>query len=210
MNGRKLTRIFFARPTLTVAKELLGKFLVRKIGGKIIKAIITETEAYKGPKDLASHASRGRTKRTEIMFGPPGFAYIYLIYGMYYCLNIVTETEGYPAAVLIRGAAVLNPKLQTTLVAERSSLWGTPSYELLTNLDGPGKLCRFLKIDKALNGEDITRSGELWLEDKGVKINETGVKTAKRIGVDYAGQYKDKLWRFLLKKLNPRFISVLV
>jgi len=168
-----LTRTFFNRPTLKVAKELLGKFLVRKIGGKIIKAMITETEAYCGPKDLACHASKGRTKRTEVMFGPAGHAYVYLIYGMYYCLNIVTEDEGYPAAVLIRAVDA-------------------------AGVNGPGKLCRFFKIDKTFNGEDLIKSKRLWIEE-GIKIKPEQIKRSKRIGVDYAGEYKDKPWRFFLK-----------
>jgi DNA-3-methyladenine glycosylase len=173
MSQRKLTRTFFNRPTLKVAKELLGKFLVRKVGGKVIRAMITETEAYCGPKDLACHASKGRTKRTEVMFGPAGHAYVYLIYGMYYCLNIVTEDEGYPAAVLIRAVDA-------------------------TGVNGPGKLCRFFKIDKAFNGEDLIKSKRLWVEE-GIKIKRGQIKRSKRIGVDYAGEYKDKLWRFFLK-----------
>lgn len=168
-----MTRTFFNRPTLKVAKELLGKFLVRKIGGKIIKAMITETEAYCGPKDLACHASKGRTKRTEVMFGPAGHAYVYLIYGMYYCLNIVTEDEGYPAAVLIRAVDA-------------------------AGVNGPGKLCRFFKIDKTFNGEDLIKSKRLWIEE-GIKIKPEQIKRSKRIGVDYAGEYKDKPWRFFLK-----------
>ncbi len=181
MAGKKISREFFERPTLKVAKELLGKFLIRRTGGRKIVATITETEAYCGPKDLASHASRGpawpagrRTKRTEVMFGPAGYAYIYLIYGMYYCLNIVTEAEGYPAAVLIRavGAAGAN---------------------------GPGKLCRFLKIDETLNGEDLIKSNKLWIEG-GIELKPRQIGRSKRIGVDYAGLYKNKLWRFFVKR----------
>src|SRR3989338_6779978 len=134
----KLKRIFFNRNTVTVAKDLLGKYLVRRIGRKIIAAKITETEAYCGQNDLACHASKGITPRTKVMFGPPGHAYIYLIYGMYHCLNIVTEKEGYPSAVLIRGCELAN---------------------------GPGKICRELKIDKTLNGVDMFKSRELWIED---------------------------------------------
>ncbi len=180
MKSRRLSRNFFVRPTLIVARELLGKILIRKIGPtsprlrrasrKIIRAMITETEAYCGPRDLASHASKGRTKRTEIMFGPPGHAYVYLIYGMYYCLNIVTEAENYPAAVLIRAVDAVG-------------------------VNGPGKLCRFLKIDKTLNGEDTIKSRRLWIED-GKELKPRQIGRAKRIGVDYAGPYKDKLWRF--------------
>jgi DNA-3-methyladenine glycosylase len=173
MSQKKLTRTFFNRATLKVARELLGKFLVRRIGGKVIRAIITETEAYRGPKDLACHASKGRTKRTEVMFGPAGHAYVYLIYGMYYCLNIVTEAEDYPAAVLIRAVDA-------------------------AGVNGPGKLCRFFKIDKTFNGEDLIKSKRLWVEE-GITIKPGQIKRSKRIGVDYAGKYKDKLWRFFLK-----------
>lgn len=155
-----------------MARELLGKYLVRKIGSKIVRAKITETEAYCGPHDLACHASKGMTPRTKVMFGPPGHAYIYLIYGMYHCLNIVTEKEGNPSAVLIRGLE-------------------------LDGMDGPGKLCRGLKIDKTLNGIDICGSRYLWIEN-GAKVPKNKIKKSKRIGVDYAGKWKDKLWRFYL------------
>lgn len=169
----KLNREFFNRNTVIVAQNLLGKYLVRKIGRKIIKAKITETEAYCGPTDLACHASKGMTPRTKVMFGPPGHAYVYLIYGMYHCLNIVTEKEGYPAAVLLRGVE-------------------------LEGMNGPGKLCRGLKIDKKLNEVDICSSRELWFEE-GERVSKNRVKSSKRIGVEYAGKWKDKLWRFSLK-----------
>lgn len=169
----KLTRKFFNRSTLTVAKELLGKFLVRKIGKKIITAMITETEAYCGPNDLASHASRGRTKRTMVMFGPPGHVYVYLIYGMYHCFNIVTEKEDYPAAVLIRAVDAIG-------------------------INGPGKLCRYFQINHSLNLKDLTVSKRLWVEDHKIKIKPSQIKRSPRIGVGYAGPYKDKLWRFIL------------
>jgi DNA-3-methyladenine glycosylase len=176
MRRRRLSRKFFVRPTPIVARELLGKVLVRKISRKEIRTMITETEAYCGPRDLASHASKGRTKRTEIMFGPPGFAYVYLIYGVYYCLNIVTETEGYPAAVLIRAVDA-------------------------DGVNGPGKLCRFLKIDKALNGEDTIKSSKLWIED-GTQLKPAQIGRAKRIGIDYAGPWKDRLWRFFIRSIS--------
>ncbi len=172
MRKRKLSRKFFNRPTLIVAKELLGKFLVRKVGGKIISGIVTETEAYCGPDDKACHAHKGRTKRTEVMFGLPGHAYVYLIYGIYNCLNVVTEKKGYPAAVLIRG-------VKTEL-----------------NLNGPGKVCREFGIDRRLNGEDISQSQNLWFEDRGVELKPGQIKKGKRIGIDYAGEYRKKQWRF--------------
>jgi len=167
----KLKKEFYNQPTLRVAQQLLGKFLVRKINNKKIIGKITETEAYIGFKDKASHASRGITERTKLMYGPPGHAYIYLIYGMYNCLNFVTEREGYPAAVLIRGVESIN---------------------------GPGKLCREFKIDKNLNGINLA-SQELWVEDRGEIIKPSQIKRAPRVGIDYAQEYKDKLWRFIVK-----------
>jgi|SRR3989344_3716335 len=182
---KRLTRDFFNRTTLTVAKQLLGKFLVRRIGRKTTAGMITKTEAYCGPRDLASHASRGRTPRTEIMFGPPGCAYIYLVYGMYHCFNIVTERDGYPAAVLIR-SVVLN----LTTFQHSQECWNV--------VRGPGKVCRHFKIKKSLNKEDLTTSKKLWLEDRGVQVKPSQIKRGKRIGIDYAGPYKNKLWRFIL------------
>ena len=171
--NKRLDRKFFERKTLVVARDLIGKLLVRKIGPTIYRAQITETEAYFGPNDLASHASKGLTPRTKPMFGPAGYSYVYLIYGMYHCLNVVTEKAGYPAAVLIRGVM------------------------LEKHHDGPGKLCRELKIDKKLNEIDMTTNKELWFEDDGAKIGR--IKKTPRIRVDYAGEYKDKPWRFVLE-----------
>lgn len=173
----RLKRKFFNRNTVVIAKELLGKYLCRRINpstssgqvARIIRVKITETEAYCGSKDKASHASKGLTPRTKLMFGPPGYAYIYMIYGMYHCLNVVTEKEGYPAAVLIRG---------------------------IEDIKGPGKVCRELKIDKKLNGANLIKSKELWLENSREKLSLSKIKKGKRIGIDYAGKYRDKLWRF--------------
>lgn len=170
---KRLNREFFERPTVSVARELLGKFLVRRIGKKIIKARIIETEAYCGINDLACHASRSLTERTKVMFGPAGFFYVYMIYGMYHCLNIVTEKEGNPSAALIRA-----------LDCE--------------NCDGPGKLCRELKIDRKFNAVDLTKSNSLWVEGSKIRVKRSQIKKGKRIGVDYAGKWKDKLWRFWL------------
>ena len=174
----RLRQKFFNRDTVIVAKELLGKHLCRKINGKVVIAKITETEAYCGQSDLANHASKGLTERTKIMFGPPGRAYVYLIYGMHHCLNVVTEKKGCPAAVLIRTA-------ETTDKLKISNL----------KLNGPGKLCRELKIDRKLNGVDLCKSNNLWIKDGGKPAK---IKKGKRIGVDYAGKWKDKLWRFYI------------
>lgn len=215
MFAQKLSRSFFNRPTLRVARDLLGKFLVRKIGRKVIIAMITETEAYCGPNDLASHASRGRTARTEVMFGPPGHAYVYLIYGMYHCLNVVTEREGCPAAVLIRSCE-LKQQPNSKFPAYRIGRQLTNSrqfpnskfqfrnlkpitYNLKPNSSGPGKLCRHLQVDRSLNKEDLIISRRLWFEDRGVQIKPGQIKRVPRVGVDYAGKYKNKLWRLVLK-----------
>lgn len=164
----KLLRSFYLRPTVEAARDLLGKFLVHNVAGKILAAEIIETEAYAGFRDKASHASGGETPRSKIMFGPAGFAYVYLIYGMYYCLNIVTEREGFPAAVLIRGLDYLDA-------------------------DGPGKLCRAFGITRQnSNGLDMTQD-VLWVEDRGLRRK---IRSGKRIGVDYAGDCADWPWRF--------------
>ena len=183
----KLPRSFYIRSTLKITQELLGKFLVRKIGRKKIVGMIVETEAYVGFKDLASHASRGKTPRTAVMYGPAGHIYVYLVYGMYFCLNIVTERKGYPAAVLIRATEPV-----------KSSRGRKASPPLLRTASGPGKVCQYFKIDKQLNGEDVC-GRKLWIEDRGVKIAKKDIMKAKRVGVDYAGKYKNKLWRFYIK-----------
>ncbi|MEK7121299.1 MAG: DNA-3-methyladenine glycosylase [Patescibacteria group bacterium] len=195
---KRLDRKFFERPTVKVARELIGKLLVRKMGRKILKVRITETEAYCGIGDLACHASKGLTERTKVMFGPAGFSYVYMIYGMYHCLNIVTEKEGNPAAVLIRGAEVSSIKYQVLRKTKNKSQSLIHNTKYLILLNGPGKLCRELKIDKALNNVDVTKSDLLWIEDSEVEIKKSQIKKDKRIGVDYAGKWKDKLWHFSL------------
>jgi DNA-3-methyladenine glycosylase len=178
-----LTREFFDRPTLKVAQELLGKVLIRETSNGLLHARIVDVEAYVGPEDKACHASKGRTKRTEIMFGPPGFTYVYLIYGMYYCLNLVTEQEEYPAAILIRGLEVH----EETNVGISS-----------VRIDGPGRVCRFLEIDRTDNGIDATLGATLWIEDRGRNHSKTHIHTLPRIGVAYAGEWAKKPWRFCL------------
>lgn len=168
-----LNSSFFNRFTLCVAQEILGKFLVCKKANESISAMITEVEAYVGPKDKASHASRGRTPRTEMMFGNPGYWYVYLIYGMHYCVNIVTEQKDHPAAILIR-------KVQ--------------------GVSGPGRVAKYFGIDKRFNAKRATRGNCLWIEDRGVQFKPRQIGRGKRIGVDYAGKWKDKKWRFFIKK----------
>jgi DNA-3-methyladenine glycosylase len=184
----RLSRSFYSRSALEVAPDLIGKVLVRRLGKKKLSGKIVETEAYAGPHDLACHASKGHTPRTSIMFGAPGHAYVYMIYGFYFCLNVVTEPVGYPAAVLIRA---VEPIESLDLMREFRN---NPERE--TNIaSGPGKLCMAMSIDKQLNGADLLGS-ELWIEDR--KLGSGPIRTSPRVGVDYAGEYKDKPWRFYL------------
>jgi len=191
---RKLGRSFFAKPTLTVAQELLGKYLVRRIGNEILAGKIVETEAYIGPYDKASHAFGGKiTKRNEVEYKKGGFCYIYLVYGMYWQFNITTYLEGKPECVLIRA-------LEPVDINKNYKL-----SELKKIANGPGKLCRWLKLDKSFYGEDLTKSKRLWMEDRGEVIKKQQIIKAKRIGIDYAEEWAQKLWRFYIK--DNEFIS---
>ncbi|MCX7706723.1 MAG: DNA-3-methyladenine glycosylase, partial [Anaerolineae bacterium] len=173
-HGVRLERAFYARPSVTVARELLGQRLVRVLDdGQRLSGLICETEAYGGPDDEASHAYR-RTQRSAIMYGPPGHAYVYFIYGMHYCLNVVTELDGVPGAVLIRG---LFP--QEGLDTIRARRRGVPDARLC---DGPGKVCQALGITLAQNGLDLTSSTELFVEVS-VPVATQQVVITPRIGV---------------------------
>jgi DNA-3-methyladenine glycosylase len=185
----RLSRSFYDQATVLVAQRLLGTFLVHRHPDGMTAGKIVETEAYIGPEDKASHASRGRTPRSAIMFGPAGFAYVYLIYGMHHCLNVVTETEGYPAAVLIRA---VEPVAGIEVMRARR---GILDVRHLTN--GPGKVCQAFAIDRSLNGTDMC-GDTLYVEDHGDLPSDIVVTT--RVGVDYAGPWKDKLWRFYIAK----------
>jgi len=165
---------FFDRPTLEVARDLLGKLLVRETGGRRLAGRLVEVEAYCGPDDLAAHSSRGLTPRTSVMYGPPGRAYVYLVYGMHHCLNFVTREEGVPHAVLVRA---LEPEPGTG------------------RCSGPGLVCRALEIDLSLNGAPL-RPPDLYLVDDGFQAAE--VHQTPRVGVDYSGEWRDLPWRFCL------------
>lgn len=174
---------FFNRPTLEVARDLLGKTLMRRFPDGTTRALrITEVEAYDGPDDKASHASKGRTPRTEVMFGESGHFYIYLCYGLHWMLNIVTGPKDYPAALLIRG---------------------------VEGITGPARLTKALKIDRSLNTLPATEDSGLWFEDRGEKVGK--VKSTKRIGVDYAGkEWAGREWRFVMEdtKQNRRRVKI--
>ena len=173
---KKLPRSFYARAdTLAVARELIGMHLIHEAGGTRRVGRIVETEAYRGPEDLAAHSSRGRTPRTEVMFGPPGHAYVYFIYGFWNCMNIVTSAEGTPHAVLLRA---LEPVAGIT-----DKTWG------------PGLLCRAMQIDRTLNGADLCGT-RLWLERPPGRAGKAPIGRSTRIGVDYAGVWARRPWRF--------------
>ena len=173
-----LPRTFYDRDTVTVARELLGKHLVLRSGGVERVGRIVETEAYLGPHDLAAHSARGRTARTEVMFGPPGYAYVYLIYGMHWCMNVVTQAEGHASAVLLRALE--------------------PVHNLEGRSQGPGLLCRAMGIDKRLQGHDLC-SAEFHIAEPDGPPPRISIVRRPRIGVDYAGHWAKRLLRFYVR-----------
>ena len=189
-------RTFYDRDTVRMARDLLGQLLVRMLpGGEALVCRITETEAYVGRMDKACHAyGYKRTPRTETLFAPPGTAYIYLIYGMYHCLNFVTEPEGEPSAVLIRGA---KPVQNGDIIAKNRfgrKMDELTSYQKKNFLNGPGKLCKGLRLTRAENGLDLTD------RDSGLYVcpgpAPAEIFVGKRIGIDYAQEARDFPWRF--------------
>src|SRR2546428_300787 len=180
---RKLGRTFYDRDTIVVARELLGKYVVHQSRGVKRIGRIVEVEAYLGPHDLAAHSARGLTDRTKVMFGPPGHAYVYFIYGMYYCMNVVTEREGHASAVLLRALE--------------------PVKNLEGRTQGPGLLCKAMGIDKRLNGRDL-ESDNFFIAAPAAAEPFTIVKRP-RVGVDYARHWAKKHLRFYIKD-NP-FVS---
>jgi DNA-3-methyladenine glycosylase len=174
---RRLPRRFYDRNTILVAQELLGKYLVHLSQGVERIGRIVEVEAYLGPHDLAAHSARGRTARTEVMFGPPGHAYVYLIYGMHCCMNVVTQEEGHASAVLLRAVE--------------------PVQNVEGRTSGPGLLCRAMDIDRRLNAHDLL-SDDFYIAALSGVAPVTIVRRP-RIGVDYAGHWAKRLLRFYVK-----------
>lgn len=193
-----LARSFYNRPTLTVARELIGARLVRILNGVKLVGLITETEAYISEKDLACHAKAGRTARTAVMYGEAGHAYVYFTYGNHWMLNAVTEPEGFPAAVLIRA---IQPIEGVEVMLERRN--GRDTF-------GPGKLCQALGVTKSENGVDLTdESGGLWIEE-GVKVPNSLVTKGPRVGLNNTPEpWLSKPWRFLVKGhvIASRFLA---
>jgi len=182
-----LTHAFFSRDTLTVARELLGKRLVRCCKGQRLSGMVVETEAYLGASDSASHAFRGQTPRNAVMFGPAGAAYVYLVYGMHHMLNVTTEAEGVAGAVLLRAIMPLEG------IDKMTALRGGPRRSLA---DGPGKLCRALGVDLSLYGIDLTRGERLWFETYR-DVPSADIVCAPRVGIAYAAPADRRApWRF--------------
>lgn len=201
---KKLPRNFYSKDTISIAKNLLGKILVHDINGKQLSGRIVETEAYKGITDKAAHSYMNRrTKRTEVMYGPCGFSYVFMIYGMYYCFNVVTEAEGIPEAVLIRA---LEPvccidEMSFNRYNKKFEHLNKTQIKNLTN--GPGKLCKALLINKEQNKKDLCNSNLYIAEDD---FRDFKIKSTKRIGIDYAEDAADYPWRFYIE--NNSYISV--
>jgi DNA-3-methyladenine glycosylase len=181
---------FYQRPTLEVARDLLGRTLVRMLDGQRLGGRVSEVEAYVGEADLASHAARGPSARNRSMYGPGGLAYVYLIYGLHHCLNVVTEAAGFPAAVLIRA---LEPSAGVDVMQANRAGWPLRSLT-----DGPAKLCQALAIDRRLDGHNLTAGIELWLEE-GEPVPDAAVQTTPRINVGGDQQARSVPWRFVVK-----------
>ncbi|MCX7885174.1 MAG: DNA-3-methyladenine glycosylase [Caloramator sp.] len=195
---KKIDRNFYNRDTLIVAKELLGKYIVNKN----IVGMIVETEAYIGPIDKASHSyNYRRTERNEAMYGPPGYAYVYMIYGKNFCLNIVTEEIEKPCAVLIRALEPISGLNEMSLNRYDKAFNELSNREIINLTNGPSKLCSALKIDKSFNKKDICSKNFYVAEG----ISGFDIKEAKRINIDYAEEAKDFLWRFYIK--GNKFVS---
>jgi DNA-3-methyladenine glycosylase len=180
---RKLPRSFYDRDTIVVARELLGKYLIHAMCGVERIGRIVEVEAYLGPHDLAAHSAKGLTERTKVMFGPPGHAYIYLIYGMYLCMNVVTERKGHASAVLLRAIE--------------------PVKNIEGRTQGPGLLCKAMSINKHLNAHDLL-SDDFYIAAP-TKTERFMIVKRPRVGVDYAGYWAKRCLRFYIKG-NP-FVS---
>jgi DNA-3-methyladenine glycosylase len=192
VSGRALPRSFYLQPTLRVARALLGKTLVHETADGVTAGRIVEVEAYRGPADRAAHSAGGRrTARNEVMYGPPGHAYVYFIYGMHFCVNVVCQAAGVPEAVLVRA---LEPVEGEALMRRRRGLPDAPAARLCR---GPGALCRALGITRSENGADLVR-GALRVLDGGGPSARAVVRTA-RIGVDYAGADALRPWRFTVR-----------
>lgn len=211
--GARLPREFFTRDGITVARELLGKILVHETPAGLVRGVITEVESYMGETDKGSHAYGGRrTERTEPMYHIGGTSYVYLIYGMYHCMNIAAMTDGIPQAVLLRSVEPADEESRRRMISlrlaerNRKRRGDTPVTEgscpasLARHLaDGPGKLCVAMGITRADNAIDMAESGSFYVTE-GIRVREGQIRAGKRIGIDYAEEAAEYLWRFYVCK----------
>lgn len=198
---KKLTREFYQHDTLETAKDVLGKYIVHNINGIELIGRIVEAEAYIGPGDKAAHSyNYRRTKRNEVMYGPPGFAYIFIIYGMHYCMNIVMGNSDHPEAILIRALEPIKG-LDTMAINRYGKKYGELNKTQKNNLtNGPGKLCKAMEIDVSNNGDDLC-GNYLYLESDDAPQN-LAIKSSPRVNIDYAEEARFYPWRFFIKG-NP-------
>jgi DNA-3-methyladenine glycosylase len=193
----RLMRDFFNPPTLQVARDVLGKRLVRVVDGVRLAGFITEVEAYRGEEDLGCHARAGRTRRTQVMYGPPGYAYVYFTYGMHWMLNFVTEAEGFPAALLVRA---VQPSEGLAQLGERRA--GRPPAHWT---DGPAKLCQAFQLDGRQNGLDLCGQQQMLFLEDGEPVPDECVTNAPRVGLYTVPEpWKSIPWRFCIKEWRQR------
>ena len=189
---------FYNRSAIDVANDLLGKVLVREVDGRILKGKIVETDSYIGAIDKACHAYNGRrTKRTEILYSDCGVAYVYFIYGLYHCFNVVTNEKDVAEAVLIRAIEPLNEFDYISQVRYKKQFKELSKTQIKNLTNGPSKLCLAYLIDKDLNGDKLYEQGKIYLEES--EENDFEIVKTKRSGIDYAEEAKDFLWRFYIK-----------
>ena len=198
----KLDRSFYLKDTVTVATQLLGKLLVHEMDGKMMSGIIVETEAYLGTEDRAAHSFGGRrTPRNEAMYSLGGHAYIYFIYGMYYCFNVVTGHKGVPEAVLVRALEPVEGLDFMAAARYKKDYASLRTRQRINLTNGPGKLCMALNIDRSLNGEDLSGI-RIYIEDR---TETPEICSSKRIGIDYAGEDRDLPLRFYIQ--SNKYVS---
>ncbi len=203
----KLDRKFYKKDAIELSKALLGKYLIHHINGETMIGKIVETEAYMGFHDKGAHTYNGRrTPRTEVMYGEEGHAYVYFIYGMYHCLNVVAAEKEIAQAVLIRALEPIEGLNKMALYRFNKPLSELKKHKIFNLTNGPGKLCKAFNITKDMNGEDLTNNELYICENKDCK-ESFDIIAAKRIGIDYAEEAKDYLWRFYIK--GNKYVSIL-
>lgn len=198
-----LNKSFYSVDALVLSKKLLGKVLVNEVNGKVIKGIIVETESYIGAIDKASHAYGGRrTKRTETLYGEPGIVYVYSIYGMYFCFNVICGQKDVAEGVLIRGLEPLEGLDEMALYRFNKPYNELTKTQIKNLTNGPSKLCIAMNINKSNNTKELNKENSLYIEDHNIKVSPSNIVETTRIGIDYAEEAVHFPWRFYIKD-NP-------